>query len=244
MAMKTGDAVITGTVTGPDGAPIEGATVSARRPDETTPAGSSATDASGRYRIDGLKPRTKYLLTVDVLDGHQEVEQVTTRKGDQIVDISLPTEGGPMSDTTTTTTTDSTTSDSTTSDSTTSDSTTSDSTTTTTSSDSTTTTSDSSTTVSDSTTATDSSTTTVAPSGNDGRLGGLLALIESPEFAPEPAVNVPEARLVAHLWVLGMFELAGVPAAVNRFFDGDLPDQSGDSRSSGWASCPQTCRPG
>ena len=256
--MAKGTSVLSGTVKGPDGKPIAGAIVSVHAADSTTIEASSTTDERGRYRLEYLVQKRPYILAVEVAGGKQDVKQLVLRKRVHKEDISLPIGGPTMTGTTTTATTtetdtttasdtatasDSTTASGTTATGTTATGTTATGTTATgttatgttaTGTTATGTTATGTTVTASGTTATtatgsSSTTTTVAPGSNAGAFDDLIELIERPDLAPEPRVNAREAFELARMFVIAMYLLAGVPAAVRRLQTvGDARYQMGD----------------
>jgi hypothetical protein len=78
--------------------------------------------------------------------------------------------------------------------------------------------------VSDTGTATATASVTEEPG-----FAALAATLHQADFAPEPPVNIDEAFELARLFTLSMFELAGVPEAINKLYTETRPHyQVGD----------------
>jgi hypothetical protein len=204
-----GSSVLFGTVTGSDGKPVEGAAVTialSETPDKAL--ATTKTDEKGRYRFQGPSQAKPYTLTVEAPDGRRHTSSVALRTKEHQEDITLPAQGGTdMPDST----------------------------------------DDAPTNPSNPQAGQPAAggqpaggapaaepapaegggvAAPAAPANGNGNgngaaadpFGRLLDLIETPDFAPEPAVNIGEANELARLFVISMYQLARVPEAINRLF--------------------------
>lgn len=197
---------IIGSVRDEAGKPVAGAIVRAQENQDAPPAAEARSDDHGQYQLTGLKQGATYGLWLVLAGVRRQAAVLTLETSTTRYDIQLPLgETMPTETTTTTTVTSDTTTTGTSTDSTTDSTTITDSTT---STDSTT---DSTTTA---TASTDTTTTTIAPPVDP--FDAFISKLRQPEFQSVPPVSIEEANEFRRLYTVGLYVIAGVPAALQR----------------------------